>query len=40
MRDRKEVDPEEKGGDKELRGETIIRIFCMREESLLHKRKK
>lgn len=44
MRARKGVDPEGRGGGEELGGEeggkTIIRIYCMRKDSIFNKRKK
>jgi hypothetical protein len=42
MRDRKEVTPDGMGGEEELGGaegrETVIRIYCMRKESIFNKR--
>lgn len=44
MTARKEVDPEERADGEELRGveggETIVKINCMRTESVFNKRKK
>jgi len=44
MRDRKGVDPERRGGGEDLGGvkggETVIRIYRMRKESIFNKRNK
>ena len=40
MKDRKKVDLEERGGGEKLgveRGETIIRIYCLRKETMFDK---
>jgi hypothetical protein len=34
MRNRKEVDPKGRGSREDLGGETVIRIYCMRKESV------
>ena len=42
MRHRKGMDPEGKGGEEEVEGvegeETVIRIYCMREEFVFNKK--
>ena len=43
MRDRKGVDPDGKGDGEELGGvgrETVIRLYCMRKESIFNKKGK